>query len=320
MKRYFAVFTIFILLSGCGAPSQKKSSTGKDEIIIFAAGSLAVPMQKMEKAFEAAHPDIDVKTEFSGSRTAARKVSELKKECDIVVSSDYTVIDEILIPDHATWNIRFATNELAIGYTAGSRHAGEINRHNWKDLLLKDDVHYGRSDPATDPCGYRTILTLQLAEKYYEQPGLAEKILQKDRKYIRPKETDLLALLETGTLDYIFIYKSVILQHGLKLLSLPDSINLGFPSLKDFYAQATVAIPGKKPGETIIKKGEPIVYGVTMVKNAPHKENAISFLQFMLGEKGRIILDANGQTPAIPSPTPSFDAIPDILKPFARPE
>ena len=49
----------------------------KEDIIVFHAGSLAVPFSQIEKAFEAKYPQYDVKREVSGSRKAARKVSDL---------------------------------------------------------------------------------------------------------------------------------------------------------------------------------------------------------------------------------------------------
>lgn len=41
----------------------------------------------------------------------ARMISELGKSADIMASADFTVIDKALIPAHADWNIRFATNQ-----------------------------------------------------------------------------------------------------------------------------------------------------------------------------------------------------------------
>jgi len=81
-----------------------------------------------------------------------------------------------------------------------------------------------------------------------------------------------LALLESNTIDYIFLYRSVAQQHGLKHLILPDSINLKLPELKDYYLTVSTEISGKKPGETIKKTGAPMVYGITIPKNAPNPE------------------------------------------------
>ena len=103
-------------------------------------------------------------------------MTELKKPCDIIASSDYFVINEMLIPDYASWSIRFATNEIVIAYQEKSKYSKEINSENWMDILQKKDVIYSRSDPDSDPCGYRTIFTFKLAEKYFKRPGLAEKM------------------------------------------------------------------------------------------------------------------------------------------------
>ena len=116
----------------------------------------------------------------------------------------------MLIPNFADWNINFTTNEMAIVYHDASRYANEINKDNWYKILLKKDVAYGRSDPNSDPCGYRAVLTSQLAESYYQQKGLAEQLMAKDQNYIRPKETDMLGLLESNAIDYIFLYRSVV--------------------------------------------------------------------------------------------------------------
>ena len=256
--------------------------------------------------------------EAAGSRACARKISELGKACDIMASADYTVIDTLLIPEHADWNIKFATNELAIVYHEKSRLADKITADNWYDVLMDDNVSFGRSDPNADPCGYRAVLTMKLAEKHYKKPGLAEKMLAKDNKYIRPKEVDLVALLQSNEIDYILLYRSVALQHELKYLTLPDEINLKNPELADFYAQATVEVSGKTPGTTIVKSGAPIVYGVTIPKNAPNKEVAMAFVEFLLdAQRGQTIMARNGQTSVVPSPTDTYDKLPESLKKFA---
>jgi len=160
-------------------------------------------------------------------------------------------------------------------------------------------------------------MTVKLAEKYYIKKWLADKLLAKDEKYMRPKETDLLALLETGVIDYIFLYRSVAQQHRLKFIDLPDEINLGNPDFADLYRTVSVKITGKKPGEYIEKFGAPMVYGSTIPKNAPHKKLAVEFLKFMLGKTGLSIMEKNGQKAIVPSSTRTYDKIPDALKQFA---
>ena len=306
----FLIFTFLIIFSACSKQENK--------LIIFHAGSLTVPFKQVIKEFQKENPDVKIEKEIAGSRACARKIADLNKTCDVFASADYTVIDKLLIPDYADWNIKFASNEMAIVFTEKSKYKNKINGENWAQILLKDDVSFGRSDPNADPCGYRTVLTIKLAEKYFGEKGLAEKLLGKDVKYIRPKEVDLLALLETGELDYIFLYRSVAKQHGLEFLILPDSINLKDNKLSDFYKTVSVEISGKKPGEKITKKGAPMVYGITIPKNNQNKLMAEKFLKFLLSEKGMEIMQANGQPSVVPTVTSTYNRIPKSLKKFAK--
>jgi molybdate/tungstate transport system substrate-binding protein len=294
--------------------------TDSQQLIIFHAGSLAVPFKQICEEFNKSHPNVKIIREAAGSRVCARKITDLHRPCDVLVSADYTVIDTLLIPQHADWNIKFAANEMVIAFRKDSHAAGQINKNNWHEILLQKDIAFGRSDPNADPCGYRAVLTIKLAEKFYKRPGLTDRMLAKDRRYIRPKEVDLLALLETGELDYMFIYRSVAEQHKLRYIMLPDEINLKKTELGDLYRTASVSITGNTPGTFITKSGEPIVYGVTIPKNAPNHELALVFVNYLLdADKGGAIIERNGQTSVVPSPTDTFDSLPECLKTFAIP-
>jgi len=313
----FVLFSLALIMS-CNEESSKQEENINQKLIIFHAGSLSVPFKKIAKAFEKENPNIKIILEADGSRRCARKITDLHKKCDIMASADYSVIDKLLIPEFANWNIKFASNEMTIVYNDKSKYADEINQNNWYNILLKKDVTYGRSDPNSDPCGYRAVLTCKLAEKYYGINGLSSKILTKDVNYMRPKETDLLALLESGNIDYIFLYRSVAQQHGLKYLILPDSVNLKNPELSDYYKTVSIDISGKKPGEEITKVGAPMVYGITIPKNASKTESAIKFLQFLLNkEKGLKILEENGQPSLVPAISETYGKIPKSIKKFA---
>jgi molybdate/tungstate transport system substrate-binding protein len=299
---------------------RKKHSEAPSELIIFHAGSLAVPFKQICEEFNNHYPQVKIIREAAGSRLCARKITDLNRPCDIMASADYTVIDTLLIPEYADWNIKFASNEMVIAFREDSRRAAGINKNNWYDILLEKDIAFGRSDPNSDPCGYRAVLVIKLAEKVYNRAGLVDKMLAKDRKYIRPKEVDLLALLEAGELDYIFMYRSVAVQHKLKYIQLEDEINLKRAKFADRYKSVSVRLTGKKPGTFITKRGEPIVYGVTVPNNAPNRKLALAFLTFLLdADGGGAILENNGQTFLVPSQTETFDELPENLRIFALP-
>jgi len=289
-----------------------------EKLVIYHAGSLGVPLKHIDEAFKRLYPEVRIFRESAGSRTCARKISDLGKKADIMFSADYTVIENLLIPEYSDWNISFVTNEMALMYTKNSKYASEINAQNWAEILLRSDVNYGHSDPNADPCGYRSQLVWILAEKHYKIKNLYNKL--KNKKHaIRPKETDLLALLEVGAIDYLFIYRSVAMQHKEHFIILPDEINLKSNVHSNFYKQAKIQISGKKPGEFITKTGKPMVYGLTIPKSAMNRKMAIAYVDFVLSSKGRKIMQKNGQpllTPAVG--TGDISKIPASLKKYIR--
>ncbi len=311
---FVSALTISVSMS-----AQKINNKISGDLIIYHAGSLSMPFKEIAGEFNKLYPDVKVLMESAGSVASARKITDLNRPCDILASSDYGVIDNMLIPKYADWNIKFVSNELSIVYQESSRLATRINSKNWCDILMNKEVAFGRSDPNADPCGYRTLLSLELAEKFYQKPGFAKRILDKDKNYIRPKEVDLVALLESGSIDYAFLYRSVAIQHNLKYITLPDEINLKNMGLVAQYATATTEINGEKPGQKKTVKGEPMIYSVTMLRDAPNKPAAIAFLQFLLSsDKGMKIMEKNGQPSVIPMATENYDKLPAELKPFAK--
>ena len=315
MKRWNICVAIGIwtaaVLGGFSMP-DRAAAGGSEKLIIFHAGSLAIPFKDMATAFESRHPDLRVYREAAGSRTCARKIVDLGRPCDVMASADYTVIEALLIPDHAEWNISFATNEMAVMYRHNSKYANEITGENWYRVLLGEGVEYGHSDPNADPCGYRSQLTWQLAEKHYGVPGLYKALRDKcPPRNVRPKETDLIALLEAGQIDYLFIYRSICEQHHMPFVILPDRINLKSAAYADFYRQASIEITGKEPGKLIKKVGKPMVYGMTIPKNAPNPSMAVEFAAFAVGAEGRRSCGGTGSLPFhLPRPRGTWNGCP----------
>ena len=334
-----ALFVVALALVASACASQPG-------LIAFHAGSLSVPFDKLAEEFEEQNPGVTVVTESAGSRTTIRKVTELGKPGDIVGSADYGAIEELMFPEFADWYISFATNEMVIAYRDDAPFADDIRNgeRTWYDVLINEDVKYGHSDPDVDPCGYRSLMVCQLAQGYYYDEagefGLTPDAnaadlygalipipvsgTEMDRgraggdwgEIVKPKETDLLYLLESGDLDYAFEYRSVAIQHEVKYFELPDEIDLSSIDFADFYATAEVEVTGREPGTTTTLTGAPIVYGVTIPSNAPHPERAIDFLELMLGPQGRAIIESCGQSPIVPAIASDRDKIPQGLREF----
>jgi molybdate/tungstate transport system substrate-binding protein len=258
--------------------------------VVYNAGSLARPLRAALDTF-ASRSGATVQQENAGSLETARKLTELHKIPDLIALADYEVFPQLLMPQFVSWYAQFAHNRMVIAYTDESRDASEINADNWWKIFLRPGVQVGRADPNLDPNGYRTLLTLQLAELHYKQPKLYQRLVAAlPQRNIRPKEADLVGLLQAGELDYIWSYESIAQAAKLRYLRLPEAIDLSSPAESTFYAQVSVKVMGKTPAESITFHGEPILYGLSIPKGAPHPELAERFAAFLLSPDGRRVL------------------------------
>ena len=310
--------------------NSNPNTNEKITLKIFHAGSLAVPFSKYEENYEKENPNIDIQREPAGSVTCIRKITDLNKKADILASADYSLIPSMMMPKYADWYVMFAKNEIVIAYTNKSKYKDEINSNNWYEIFQKPNVKFGFSNPNDDPCGYRSQMVMKLADIYYNKDIYNKLLLdesnikvEKDENgytilvpkeitlntnkiIMRSKETDLLGPLEVGAYDYLFIYKSVAEQHHLNYVELPEELNLGAYDKEEYYKQVKLKLLSKN--KTLVAK--PIVYGLTVPKNAPHKEEGLKFVKYMLEHPET--LKEVGQPPITP---PIFKGtIPEQLK------
>ncbi|MCD6206568.1 MAG: tungstate ABC transporter substrate-binding protein WtpA [Methanosarcinales archaeon] len=323
--------------AGTSAGTDAETDTGTDEgdgsvatetssetLTVLHAGSLAIPFAELENIFEAAHPGIDVQCEAAGSAKTIRKVTELHKEADVVASADYSLIPGMMYPEYADWYLQFARNRIVLAYVEGSSYADEINAENWYEILRRDDVNFGFSNPNDDPCGYRSQMVIQLAEAHYGDDMIYEDLIEansdmamacdaangthvlympesesigpSEKLMVRSMEMELIAGLDAGEIDYYFIYRSVAKQHGQLFVELPEEIDLCSVEYADTYRTVQVV----QANDNIVI-GKPVVYGITVPKNAPDRETALEFVKLVVSSEGQQIFADLGQPPIVPA-------------------
>lgn len=346
MKVAFLFIVVTLALSvavaGCTGNQGDGGSDGDDNggsesqgsVKIFHAGSLAVPFEEIESKFEEEF-NVDVQKEAAGSVTTVRKVTDAGKVADVVAVADYTLIPSLMFEEYADWYGRFAKNQMVLAYNEESKFSEEINSENWYRILQRDGVKFGFSDPNQDPCGYRSQMVIELAEFHYGDDQIFENLIESnsnikdnetedgrmvlmpessqanpsDKIMLRPKVTDLVSGLESGSIDYFFIYRSVAQQHDFEFVQLPTQIDLSSVEYTDFYKKAVVK---RATGEKA--SGKPIVYGITIPKNAENPELAAKFVEFALSEIGDNVMQEMGQPPITPAVVNDKDKVPDQIK------
>ncbi len=252
-----------------------------DTLVIFVAASLTRPLQPVLERFSAA-TGIVVQRESGASLEQVRKITELRRTPDVLLLADAEVFPQYLVPRYATWYAEFARNRIVVAYTDKSRHHAEITPTNWMRIVTRSDVEVGRTDPALAPAGYRTLLMFQLAERFYNSPGLGASLLDHaPKRNLRSNAAELAALLAAGELDYIYDYQSVAESNGFRFVPLPGAVNLGDPARAAEYRTASVRVRGRTPGTEITITGQPILYGMSVPRAAPHPAAAKRFLAYL---------------------------------------
>ena len=310
-----------------------------------------IPFDDLKKAYEAEHPDVDIQIEAHGSIQAIRQVAEVHALGDLVASADDALIPMLMyqskVPEtgkpYSDWYIRFATNHLGLAYTSKSKYADQINADNWYKIIARSDVKVGVADPRFDASGYRALMALQLAKAVYGKPTILEDVIMGQFKtpitqqeedgraiihvpeiletkpgssiVVRGASMQEVALLESGDLDYAFEYESVIQQHKLKLVKLPDSVNLGSEQYARQYEQVQVRLDFQRFASVKPEfDGQIIGYGVTIPSNAPHPKQAEELVGFLLGPKGQAVMEANQHPLITPPLADHYDAVPKQLQ------
>ncbi len=149
---------------------------------------------------------------------------------------------------------------------------------------------------------------MQLAEAFYKQAGLAQKILGDERnpQQVIPEE-EALARLETGDVDAIWAYSTESATRRLPALELPPQINLGEPAYAKQYATASVTVGSKT------YHGAPSVYALTIPTNAANPAGGAAFVAFLLGAQGQALLRDAGLTILAPGLSGDTSAVPAAL-------
>jgi molybdate/tungstate transport system substrate-binding protein len=254
------------------------------------AGSMGSLMDGGIKPAVAKALNVELQGRAQGSTGLANLIVAGSIRPDVFISITPGPMRNVVKAGKAARAIPIARTEMVIAYSPRSPYAqllakaGGAGAKPWWQILETHGVRFGRTDPNTDPQGLNIIFTMQLAETYYQQPGLAVKILG---PVINPQqifqEPQVMARLQAGQLDASSAYKTQPAALGLPFLPLPKEINLGDASREREYKKATVNLNGKTLHPS------PLVFYAAALKDAPQPELANRFIDWLQGSEARAI-------------------------------
>lgn len=289
-SRLVTAFALWTALAGCA------DSHARDEgpLLVYNAASITRPMRAVLDSFSR-RTGTRYAQESASSLELVRRLTELQSTPDVIALADPDLFPSLLEPTFTSWHALFGRNRIVLAYTPRSRGAADIGGGRWWEVLERPGVQVGRSDPNTDPSGYRTLLVWQLAARHYGVPDLEARMYRAaPERNVRPREADQVALLQAGELDYIWTYENLATLMSLPYLKLPDAVDLGRPADSATYAVASTRVLGRRVGDTLVVRGRPILFGVSIPGGAPHPAAAERFVDYLLSEEGRRILRRTG--------------------------
>ena len=294
---------IFFILFSFSIKELNATNTIDKDVSVMYAGSLVNIFENEIKSVFQNLTGYNFIGEGKGSVQISNMILDGFRKPDVFVSADTTPIERLInhTPPLANWLVKFGSAELVIAYNPQSSFASDLVKASngeipWYQVLGKEGLKFGRTDPELDPKGYYTVIAAKLANIYYNDSTIKDKILGEDRnkEQIFPEEI-LKSILDSGQIDATAAYKHEAIAKGLPYITLPDQINLSEPNYTNFYNKISYKLG---TGETI--SGNPIFFSFTIPNTVENIEGAVSFVKFLLSENGKKILEQVGLSPIKP--------------------
>ncbi|HEV2360010.1 MAG TPA: extracellular solute-binding protein [bacterium] len=328
--RWLAAWAIILAAALVTGDDRAPAAAAEAPVRVLYAGSLVNIMERDLAPAFTRQTGIAVLGRAGGSTALAYLIRDGLVPADVFVSADPAVNTLLASGTGAPsvpWFLAFGSTTMVVAYAPGSPFAPRLGRavdpgpgagsaasrsRAWFRILAAPGLRLGRTDPMLDPKGYRTLFVLRLAEQYYHEPGLAERLLGGDENTVQifPEEA-LLGRLASGQLDAGFFYLVEAVAQHLPYIGLPPAINLGDPAWAAAYAKVSYADPKGR-----VHHGAPILYTVAIPSSARNAGGAVRFVGFLLGRDARALLAARGILAVPVRAGGEAAALPAPLRPF----
>jgi len=200
---------------------------------------------------------------------------------------------------------------VALGQAADSSNATS-DWNSFFSSLSSGGVKVGISDPVADPAGLRGWLVLEAAGYLYaggNQAAYSGSLLRTAANVTGTHAAALVAPLQSGQIQFLFIYKSAAMADHLGYIALDRHINLGDPTLGGFYSKFSYT---DSAGKSL---GSPIILCITVPLSSANTAEALKFVQYVV--KNAATLSSYGLQPFTPaklySNTSPPSAVNDLL-------
>jgi molybdate/tungstate transport system substrate-binding protein len=274
--------------------SQKKSPPSP--LILYCADAYVAEASALESGFTNTTGIPMAPPKSGGSLLLANEIAQGNPVSVFISVSKSAVSSLYLKNEFSGWAIAFAADQMTIAYSNATlknpaavsvidsfqkAQASNLTQDwaNFYSNLTSGQIKVGISDPNSDPAGFRAWMVLEAAGYAYENGNLSffvDRMLSSHENVTSSSAAELVAPLETGQIQFLFIYKSSAISQNLKFLQLPSAVNLGNPKYSAYYSRFTYSISSG------VQKGAPITLFVTVPKDSTDPSDSITFVIFVV--------------------------------------
>jgi len=272
------------------------SSLALAPLISYSADAYAAEATSLLNSFSQS-TGVPVAPVKSGGSTADASAIEAGAPDDVFISSSLSATSSKYLGNlTANWAIGFATDQMVLAYSNSTTQTSATNSiislgktavasnatsdwNNFYTALVSGTVKIGISDPAQDPGGLRAWLVLEAAGYLYSggnQQAYVSTLLKDQDNVSAASAADLVAPLQAGDIQFLFIYKSAATTDGLNYVALNSHVNLGSPSLNAFYSKFSYT------DSAGVSKGATIIICVTIPLSVVNTAEALQFVQYLV--------------------------------------
>jgi molybdate/tungstate transport system substrate-binding protein len=265
-------------------------------IISYSADAYSTETTALLASFSKSN-GIPVAPVISGGSNADASAIAAGAPADIFVSVSLAAT----APSHlgtlsSNWAIGFAEDQMVLAYSnatlANSAGSALISQgktalksnatSDWNAFytaLSSGSVKVGISNPVADPAGYRGWLVLEAAGYLYSggnQQAYASPMLKGGDNVTGANAAALVAPLQSGQVQFLFIYRSAAIGDGLGYLTLDSHVNLSNSRLNQFYSNFSYTAGGTK------NVASAIVLCITIPLSSANTAEALQFVQYVV--------------------------------------
>jgi molybdate/tungstate transport system substrate-binding protein len=304
--RIAAVVIVVFALGVAGAYyiySGSISGASKQPLVFYVADAYVPEAQALVSTYAESTGVHFAQIKSGGSFALARQIAEGNPADLFLSAAQQALTSQYMGNATEGWGVAFAADQMVLAYSNLSASQPQFSQlvsyyknaihanstfawYTFFSYLTSGSFKIGISNPNDDPGGLRGWLSVELAGFEYASGNTSyflSRIVNNKENVTGLNSAALVAPLEEGQIQLLYIYKSAAVSDNLSYFTLPLAVNLGDPSLNGLYSRVTYnTVSG-------LQKGQSILIFLTVVGSSPNQQESLSFVTWTIRNSDSIL-------------------------------